>query len=407
MPRGFISAADIERLKSFAETDVEKTTLGLCLEHSSYVDVAGVLGVHRSSPPATIARIRKRAEEAARLGQAPGHFDSGTAPGYKMGKVTVQRGPDGEVRQTWERQSPEGADQLDAMMEALAAAADGIQAIEPAPRPAVAMKQLQTWYVAGDPHFGQLAWAREAGEDHDLQIARDRMISAVSHLLDSAPPSESAVLLNVGDAFHSNNSRNRTEGSGNVLDVDGRMSKIFEQTLATWAFCIDRLLTKHRRVECINIRGNHDPDVSLMLSYALRERYRNEERVSIPICDRKFQYRRFGATLICMHHGDGVKPDDLPGVMLADVPQDTGETEFRHWYLGHIHHKVKGREVSGCDWESFNTLAGRDAWHDGKGYRARQAMQAIVHHETDGEVARHTCDLIRIRRTAEDRAKAA
>lgn len=362
------------------------------------VAVAEKLGIHKSSPSKFFKDVQRK---AARHGYAPGHFQHGTAPGYRMGKVTVQRKGDGEVERVWERQHPEQAAVFEAMCEAMQGFAAGIPAASPALPPQITMSELQAWYIAGDPHFGMLAWARESGEDHDLSIARERMVKAVDLLIETTPPSETAVLLNVGDAFHSNNSRNRTEGSGNVLDVDGRMSKIFEMTLETWAMCIDRLLLKHGHVECINIRGNHDPDVSLLLAYALRERYRNEPRVSIPICDRKFQYRRFGSTLICLHHGDGVKPADLPGIMLADVPLDVGETEFRYWWLGHIHHKLRGQEVNGAEWETFNTLAGRDAWHDGKGYRARQRMQSIVLHEDEGEWQRNTCDLVRIKREHE------
>lgn len=350
--------------------------------------------------------VRACQKRAAQHGHAPGHWDSGVAPGYRMGKVTVQRSRDG-VERVWERQHPEQGQIIEAMQEAIQAYSEGIPAALPVDAPAFAMSELQSWYIAGDPHFGMLAWARESGEDHDLGIARERMLKAVDLLIESAPPSETAALLNVGDAFHSNNSRNRTEGSGNVLDVDGRMSKIFEMTLETWGMCIDRLLLKHQRVECINIRGNHDPDVSLLLAYALRERYRNEPRVSVPICDRKFQYRRFGSSLICLHHGDGVQPADLPGIMLADVPRDVGETEFRYWWLGHIHHKLRGQEVNGAEWETFNTLAGRDAWHDGKGYRARQRMQVIVLHESEGEWQRNTCDLVRIKRAQERAAKIA
>lgn len=354
---------------------------------------------HGSVPSKTLKEVQQK---AARLGYAPGHWDNGVAPGYRMGKVTVQRGRDG-VERVWERQHPEQAQAFEAMREAIESYSKSVPAVLPAESPSLTMNELQAWYIAGDPHFGMLAWAREAGEDFDLPIARQRMLKAVDLLIETAPSAQTAVLLNVGDAFHSNNSRNRTEGSGNVLDVDGRMSKIFEMTLETWGMCIDKLLLKHERVECINIRGNHDPDVSLLLAYAMRERYRNQPRVQIPICDRKFQYRRFGSTLICLHHGDGVKPADLPGIMLADVPLDVGETEFRYWWLGHIHHKLRGQEVNGAEWETFNTLAGRDAWHDGKGYRARQRMQVVVLHEHEGEWQRNTCDLVRIKRE-QDRA---
>jgi len=44
--------------------------------------------------------LRRLKAFAARMGYAPGHFENGTAPGYVMGKVTVQRAGDGTVERT-------------------------------------------------------------------------------------------------------------------------------------------------------------------------------------------------------------------------------------------------------------------------------------------------------------------
>ena len=44
----------------------------------------------------SISKPVRRFEKLAALhGHAPGHFDDGVAPGYRMGKVTIQRGPAG------------------------------------------------------------------------------------------------------------------------------------------------------------------------------------------------------------------------------------------------------------------------------------------------------------------------
>ena len=72
-------------------------------EHGSTRKAAAALGVASNAIWEPLDRYRK---EAARRGHAPGHFEDGVAPGYRMGLVTVQRGPGG-VERTWERQSPE------------------------------------------------------------------------------------------------------------------------------------------------------------------------------------------------------------------------------------------------------------------------------------------------------------
>jgi hypothetical protein len=39
--------------------------------------------------------------------------------------------------------------------------------------------------------------------------------------------------------------------------------------------------------------------------------------------------------------------------------------------------------------EYFRTLAARDAWHAGQGYRSGRDMQCIIHHREFGEIGRH------------------
>ena len=66
----------------------------------SHRKVAAELGCAQST-------VWERLKKASRQGVAPGHFEYGTATGYLMGKVTVQRRGDGTVERTWERQHPE------------------------------------------------------------------------------------------------------------------------------------------------------------------------------------------------------------------------------------------------------------------------------------------------------------
>jgi hypothetical protein len=74
------------------------------------------------------------------------------------------------------------------------------------------------------------------------------------------------------------------------------------------------------------------------------------------------------------------------------MPQDWGASTHRYWYVGHVHHKDV-KEYPGCIVEYVRTLAARDAWHQGQGYRAGRDMQLIVHHREHGEIERHRCDV--------------
>lgn len=74
-------------------------------EHGSSRKAEAALGL---SGDCVAKSLRAYRREAARRGLAPGHFNSGVAPGNRMGKVTVQRNALGEVERTWERQHPDG-----------------------------------------------------------------------------------------------------------------------------------------------------------------------------------------------------------------------------------------------------------------------------------------------------------
>jgi len=100
--------------------------------------------------------------------------------------------------------------------------------------------------------------------------------------------------------------------------------------------------------------------------------------------------------LIGSTHGDMAKPDKLPQIMAADKPKEWGSTKHRYWYTGHIHTR-NVIESAGCTWESFRTLAAKDAWHSGMGYRSGRDMCCILLHKDFGEVGRNTASLDLIR----------
>ena len=256
-----------------------------------------------------------------------------------------------------------------------------------------------TVYPLGDPHIGMLAWRFETGADFDLTIATRELYAAVDMLVERAPASRTAVLANVGDFFHAENDTQLTPRGGNKLDVDGRHAKVTELGFALYRRMVDRLLEKHDVVHVINVPGNHDPWMSRMLNIWLKAVYENQSRVIIQDNRNPYTYLRFGKVLLGFAHGDGCKHEQLPGIMAADKPEDWGQAIYRHWLTGHVHH-VNGKEFAGCMVESFRTLAGRDSWHHGKGYRSGQSLCAITYDREYGELCRSTVDIRQVRAAA-------
>lgn len=330
--------------------------------------------------------------KAALQGYAPGHFTSGVAPGYVQGKVTVQRAADGSVERTWERQSPEQGQAMERLKLFVEELSEGVKGLAPISKgPKHEAKDLLCVYPWGDPHFGMYAWWQDAGADFDLDIAERMTCGAVDRLVSSAPEGSIGVLLNLGDMFHADNQQNTTQ-SGHQLDVDGRWSKVQQVGLRAQIHCIRRMLEKHSKVVVRINKGNHDGHSSYALSLMLSCYFHNDPRVVIDLSPATCWYYEFGKVLIGSTHGDTLKGKDMGSVMAADKPKEWGNTLQRYWYVGHIHHKDV-KEYPGVIVEYFRTLAARDAWHQGMGYRAGRDMCLIVHHREFGEVERHRCDV--------------
>lgn len=366
--------------------EVMREAVEAVAKHGSQKGAALALGLPRQT-------LQSRLKVAATKGLAPGHFSNGTAPGYSMAKVTIQRGPSGEVERTWERQTPDKEQALNLLREALAGILDDCKGAMPVVAPPAHHDcVLLTLIPVGDPHFGLLAWAKEVGDNFDLKIAEELTFAAVDRLCALTPSSETAMLLNLGDFYHADNSSNRTPQSGNSLDVDGRFQLIAQVGLRALARCINRLLEKHAKVIVRNNRGNHDPHQAYMLSLALDALFSNEPRVTVEMTPASFYYYRFGKTLIGSTHGDGAKLADLPLIMATDVPDDWAAARWRVWHCGHFHHDQL-KDHPGCTVETHRTLAANDAWHRHNGYRSGRDMKALIYHREHGEISRIRCSL--------------
>jgi hypothetical protein len=308
---------------------------------------------------------------------------------------------EGQVVQQWVKTDAEKADR-DALLEKALhkAMAKYRGVVEPtAPRTAFDT-DTETFYPLGDPHIGMLAWAPEVGgQSFDLKIAERELTRAVEMLVARSPSSEVGVIVNVGDFFHAQDDNQRTPASGNKLDVDCRAAKVLECGFRVFRTLVDLALRKHKVVHVINAAGNHDRDIARFLALWLKALYEREPRVVVADAHDPFIYRRFGRNLIGVYHGDGAKREDLGQIMATDRPQDWGDTDYRLWLTGHIHHDTR-KELRGCVVESFRTMAPRDMWHHWKGYRSERSLSAITLHREWGECSRVTVGIREVKAEA-------
>jgi len=189
-----------------------------------------------------------------------------------------------------------------------------------------------------DEHFGKLTWRRESLQDQDLKIAESMYRNAVEDLLKITQPFPvEKILFPFGhDFFHMNDATFTTPRSGHNLDVDGRLSKIYEVGAFSVCRAIERCL-EIAPVHVILVRGNHDEDLSYFLASHLRAYFRNDKNVTVDSETIARKYYRYGKTLLGMTHmaTRGLKPERLGLIMAKEAKADFAATIHHEWHVGH------------------------------------------------------------------------
>lgn len=380
----------MQELIKYCQTDRQREVMQAIVEHGGQRKAAKALGVAKSTVDRAVDSVRRH---AARAGHSPDHDMTHAVPdGYLVKGVSTYYNKDGKPAGQWVKSSIDSDRQLEIMREAVEALCADIKPIDPEEFCGFNLEEIMTVYPLGDAHIGMRAWHEECGEDWDMSIAEDKFGKVFDRLVNSSPSSYEAVIINLGDWLHSDNIAGVTERSGHHLDMDGRYPKMISVAMRVLRQMIHAAMQKHFQVRVINAIGNHDDTGAMWLSVALSHIYENEPRVIIDSSPTPFHYVRFGKVLIGAHHGHTCKADKLPLVMATDRAKDWGETEYRFWHTGHIHHDTL-KEYPGVKVESFRTLAAKDAYATWNGYRSGQDSKAIVYHKDFGEIERHTVNL--------------
>ena len=378
-------------LEDFA-TPIQLEYIRAVNHHGSGGRAAKALGLSKSTINDAIERVRRA---AALKGYSPDHNMTRPVPdGFNVARISTNYDELGQVKQQWVIGTPDKARQEELFRMWVETLSQEVRPLKKLPKRResdVVDEDLLCVFPMGDPHVGLLAWWADAGEDFDLKIAEDLIAAAVDRLVSVAPAGGTALLLNLGDHFHADNQKNLTQ-SGHQLDVDGRWAKVQQVGLYSMIHAVWRLLEKFPKVIFRINRGNHDGHSAYALAMMMSCYFRNEPRVTIDLSPAVAWYFQFGKNLIGSTHGDTIKGTAMPGVMASDQAKAWGETTHRTWMVGHVHH-IDVKEYPGCVVEYFRTLAARDAWHAGQGYRAGRDMRCIVMHREHGEIERHRCDV--------------
>jgi hypothetical protein len=263
----------------------------------------------------------------------------------------------------------------DDTLERIRDAFEGLTPAEPVTPPEKTIDSLLTLYPVFDMHLGMHAWGRETGgPDYDVKIATRELKEAFEEVMAITPDSREAILVLGGDTLHANDDSAQTPASKHSLDVDGRHFKVIESAIDVLGYIIPRLQSKHDKVTVRVLRGNHDPNSHLVLTFALHQRYRNDATVEIEREPRDLFMRQWGKCGIFLHHGDKRKPHDMV-MLLADACDFWSDTKHRYYFAGHLHHD-HAKDYPGIRFEQLRAFCPPDAY--GAMFGGRRTLQSIT-----------------------------
>lgn len=329
-------------------------------------------------------------KKAALQGYSPAHdLTRPVAPGQMLrGASTLYRRGEAEPVLQWVRTKADDVARQEMMQAAVDAMSEEIVPARPVPAPTVkASDDLCNLVVFSDYHIGMLAWHREGGSNWNLKIAEQLLVDSFAHMVGSAPSAKHCVLCFQGDQQHFDGFAPVTNLHRNVLDADGRLSKIVGVTIRVIRSLVESALAKHESVHLIICEGNHDEVSSLWLRHMFTALYENEPRITVNDSELPFYTHQHGDVMLAFHHGHKVKNEQLPMLFAAQFPQVWGATTKRYCHTGHRHH-VDEKEYSGMTVTQHPTLAARDAYAARGGWIAERSAVAVTYHKKFGQVSR-------------------
>lgn len=350
-------------------TPKEQQVLDIFLDTNKRMAVSEKMGMSPSAVRHALKRIESK-------GEAPWLSDAVTPEHLHCSKTTVQYNGKGEVVQEWKRLFPR-VEALNDVVDGLCERAKGkatVKAYKGASKTTGALFELCLY----DAHVGMYASEKQTlDENYDCDIAAKRMVESAAGLLERANNPEKIVVVFGGDMLHADNRSNKTELSGNVLDVDTRYQRVVSYVVAACNDVVQLAAQKAKHVEVVVLRGNHSWHSEVWLARVLDAYYSKCPNVTIDLTQSSRVKMVWGKNLIVWAHGDRIAANKWGHIIPAEFAEEWGETRFRYLHCGHVHHSKKIEPVSveecaGLVVEYVPALCASDAWHAESGYIGQQ-----------------------------------
>jgi hypothetical protein len=353
-------------------------------KHGSMRKAALALGVVKNSVQDSMNRLKKA---AALKGYSPEHdLVHPVAPGQMLrGASSLYRRGEPEPLLTWVKSSADEEARAAIRNVAYEAMAEELPRVRPIRPPVKTIDALCNLVVFTDYHVGQLSWHREGGADWDLKIAESMLLSSFIHMVESAPKASACVLCLQGDFLHTDGLLPLTPGHKNVLDADGRFSKIVATAIRVIRRLIAYALAKHDTLHLIICEGNHDEASSMWLRQMFAAMFEDEPRMTVNDSELPYYVHQHGEVMLGFHHGHKINNEQLPMLFAAQYSKMWGATSKRYAHCGHRHH-VDEKEYAGMSVAQHPTLAARDAHASRGGWISDRAANVVTYHKRFGKV---------------------
>lgn len=301
------------------------------------------------------------------------------ADGTRMVPKTLwKRGVDADGNKFTAQYTPD-RDGVESLLDKLEGRFQNIPTAPSIIRPQDTREELRAFYPLFDVHLA-MKW-----KDHGLQAAVDRLESGMAELIADTKPAASCLILNGGDFTHQNDGTNQTVKSKNPLDVDGGYEDTIDAAVTVTVHLIEMAMQRHDRVVYKALAGNHDPHTAHILYQALRQRYRDCDRVEIEGGNFYHYLHEWGVNFLGATHGDA-RPGDVKSLLMsfaARYCEAFGRTSNREVWTGHLHN-WRVEEHPGMTHHRARAITPPDSHVRHNLYTSRSEIQSVIYHKELG-----------------------
>jgi hypothetical protein len=221
---------------------------------------------------------------------------------------------------------------------------------------------------------------------YGLDEAVARLVGAAFEAIDAMPAAGCIAIINGGDFTHQNDDSNQTPQSRHPLPISANYLDTTDAATDARIAIIEHAAKKFDCVETKDLIGNHDPATAKIVRAALRQRYRDCDRVHVDLEGVTHWSRVFGENLLTAHHGDIRRQlKDLALSLGSKYRVERGVTKVHEHHTGHLHHIKETRlDIGGvmlCQHAAISIKSNYDAANF---YESSSIVQAITYRETGG-----------------------